>query len=132
MSNAFSKFFNFPSKYYGAKNLEKALDNFLKEISKKDIWKTNYVNLAFWWLERENVLINMINENSKYKIIIKNNNDFRIDNFKIIIANVDEKKWKILKENQEVKIQTKDSYNYFSIDEINAKSTAILILQEKE
>ena len=124
-------FFNFPSKYYGSKNLEKAVDNFLKEISSKNIWKTNYVNLALWWLERENILVNMIYDNNKYKIVIKNNNDFKIENLKIIISNVNEKKSVIFLENKEITIESKDSFNYFSLDEINAKSTITLFLQDK-
>jgi hypothetical protein len=73
----------------------------------------------------------MIYENNKYKIVIKNNNDFKIENLKIIISNVNEKNSVLFLENKEVTIESKDSFNYFNLDEINAKSTITLFLQDK-
>lgn len=123
-------FYNFPAKYFGSKNMEKALDNFLKDISKKNVWKTNYVNLALWWLERENIYVNLVSENGKNKIIIKNENSFKIDSYSLILANIKDKKYNIFFNDKNLKIESTDSYDYVKIDEINPNSTIILNLQE--
>lgn len=124
--------YNFPAKYYGSKNLENALANFAKETSKKAVWKTNYSNLSRWWMQREKIFISVIFENGKYKIIIKNENNFDLKSFNFFIANVNREKFRLLYGEKELQVLENDFNNYFNIDLISAKSSIILELQVKE
>ena len=75
-------FYNFPTKSITAKNLESAVSQFLKYLKGKDVWKTNYLELAKWWREKENINVK-VSYTPSLTLEIQNLNDYEVKNVNI-------------------------------------------------
>ncbi|APJ02575.1 polysaccharide deacetylase family protein [Silvanigrella aquatica] len=67
-------FFNFPSKSLTTKSLEKGIDQFFKYLKDKNVWKTNFIQLARWWIEKQNIYTTFYQNNEENKLFLEVNN----------------------------------------------------------